>query len=64
MLTVCADDESNVLTLATKPTPTSAKTTWTMLLYLTSPATGCEGGQTVFYLDELAGRNHLLEKHV
>jgi len=23
-----------------------------MLLYLTSPVTGCEGGQTVFYPDE------------
>ena len=27
----------------------AAKTTWTLLLYLTSPATGCEGGETVFY---------------
>ena len=26
-----------------------AKTTWTLLLYLSSPVTGCEGGQTVFY---------------
>jgi len=25
------------------------KTTWTLLLYLTAPATGCIGGQTVFY---------------
>jgi hypothetical protein len=26
-----------------------AKTTWTLLLYLSSPATGCIGGETVFY---------------
>lgn len=28
---------------------TPARTTWTLLLYLTSPATGCIGGETVFY---------------
>jgi hypothetical protein len=28
---------------------TSAKTTWTLLLYLTSAADGCLGGETVFY---------------
>ena len=33
------DDESNLVTLST-PTQTPAKTTWTLLLYLTSPATG------------------------
>lgn len=27
----------------------SARTTWTLLLYLTSPSTGCKGGETVFY---------------
>ncbi|KAM3425595.1 hypothetical protein BST61_g7542 [Cercospora zeina] len=32
-----------------------AKTTWTLLLYLTSPATGCKGGETVFY-PEPAGK--------
>ena len=26
-----------------------AKTTWTLLIYLTGPATGCVGGDTVFY---------------
>jgi len=26
-----------------------AKTTWTLLLYLTSAAEGCIGGETVFY---------------
>ncbi|RKF59479.1 putative oxoglutarate iron-dependent oxygenase [Golovinomyces cichoracearum] len=28
---------------------THAITTWTVLLYLTSPASGCQGGETVFY---------------
>ena len=28
-----------------------AKTTWTLLLYLTSPVTGCLGGETVFHPD-------------
>lgn len=27
----------------------NAKTTWTLLLYLTSAADGCRGGETVFY---------------
>lgn len=58
------DDESNVLTLATKPTPTPVKTTWTLLLYLTSPATGCKGGETVFYPEELPGKPSLLEKEI
>ena len=26
-----------------------AKTTWTLLLYLTAQGTGCHGGETVFY---------------
>ena len=43
-----SDDESNNLTLATKP-PTKAQTTWTLLIYLTGPSTGCVGGETVFY---------------
>ncbi|KAL8910794.1 MAG: hypothetical protein Q9171_003930 [Xanthocarpia ochracea] len=41
-------DESNVLALPTAP-PTPAKTTWTLLIYLTGPSTGCIGGETVFY---------------
>ncbi|KAL8727070.1 MAG: hypothetical protein Q9181_005837 [Wetmoreana brouardii] len=41
-------DESNVLILPTSP-PTPAKTTWTLLIYLTGPSTGCIGGETVFY---------------
>lgn len=64
VLTTLADDESNVLTLNTKPTPTPAKTTWTLLLYLTSPATGCQGGETVFYPDDLPGKKSPIEKEV
>ncbi|KAL8801021.1 MAG: hypothetical protein Q9182_004765 [Xanthomendoza sp. 2 TL-2023] len=41
-------DESNVLSLPT-PRPTPARTTWTLLIYLTGPSTGCVGGETVFY---------------
>lgn len=49
-LTRPPDDDSNNVTLSTRP----AKTTWTLLLYLTSsspnPADGeCAGGETVFY---------------
>ncbi|KAL9124995.1 MAG: hypothetical protein Q9217_005741 [Psora testacea] len=43
-----SDDESNSITLSTSP-PTPAKTTWTLLIYLTGPATGCFGGETIFY---------------
>jgi len=60
----CHYDESNILSLPTKPSPTPAKTTWTLLLYLTSPATGCEGGETVFYPDELPGKKNVVEKEV
>ncbi|KAG9230870.1 hypothetical protein BJ875DRAFT_139018 [Amylocarpus encephaloides] len=60
----CHYDESNVLNINTKPISTPAKTTWTLLLYLTSPATGCEGGQTVFYPDDLPGKNSVLEKEI
>ena len=38
-------DESNNVTVHGQ----AAKTSWTLLLYLTSPATGCQGGETVFY---------------
>jgi len=41
------DDSNNIVFPGTPPVP--AKTTWTLLLYLTSPATGCQGGETVFY---------------
>ncbi|KAF9697678.1 hypothetical protein EKO04_004096 [Ascochyta lentis] len=43
------DDFNNVTVPGSPPTP--ARTTWTLLLYLTSPATGCIGGETVFYPD-------------
>ena len=47
------DDDSNNITFpsAGAADGISAKTTWTLLLYLTSPATGCQGGETVFYPD-------------
>ncbi|GAB7328518.1 hypothetical protein MBLNU13_g00480t1 [Cladosporium sp. NU13] len=46
-------DDSNNITFpsASAPNGIPAKTTWTLLLYLTSPATGCKGGETVFYPD-------------
>lgn len=30
----------------------SSRTTWTLLLYLTSATEGCQGGETVFYLND------------
>jgi len=43
-------DESNLLPISTgNSANTAAKTTWTILLYLTSETTGCRGGETVFY---------------
>ncbi|KAG6038815.1 hypothetical protein E4U41_003621 [Claviceps citrina] len=44
----CHYDDSNNLTLPTEP-PMPVRTTWTLLLYLTSSAEGCVGGETVFY---------------
>ncbi|RBR06005.1 uncharacterized protein FIESC28_11227 [Fusarium coffeatum] len=44
----CHYDDSNTLTLPLDP-PIPVKTTWTLLLYLTSAAEGCVGGETVFY---------------
>ncbi|KAL6917713.1 hypothetical protein FSST1_009208 [Fusarium sambucinum] len=44
----CHYDDSNNLTLPLDP-PMPVKTTWTLLLYLTSTAEGCIGGETVFY---------------
>jgi hypothetical protein len=41
-------DDSNNVTIPGTP-PIQARTTWTLLIYLTSPATGCIGGETVFY---------------
>ncbi|RKF71783.1 putative oxoglutarate iron-dependent oxygenase [Golovinomyces cichoracearum] len=42
-------DESNLVYLNRNHQSTHAITTWTVLLYLTSPASGCQGGETVFY---------------
>lgn len=58
------DDESNVLTLSSNSVSTPARTTWTLLLYLTSPATGCRGGETVFYPDEIPGKKNGLDREV
>ena len=44
-----ADDESNNVTLEIDDRPVQARTTWTLLLYLTSASEGCVGGETVFY---------------
>ncbi|KAF2475368.1 uncharacterized protein BDR25DRAFT_301074 [Lindgomyces ingoldianus] len=41
------DDSNNVVIHGSIP----ARTTWTLLLYLSSPTTGCIGGETVFYPD-------------
>lgn len=43
------DDDSNNITVETSQGPVSTKTTWTLLLYLTSEADGCRGGETVFF---------------
>lgn len=43
-----SDDESNNIYLPAQP-PIPAKTTWTLLIYLTGPTTGCIGGETIFY---------------
>ncbi|KAH9878286.1 hypothetical protein J1614_003503 [Plenodomus biglobosus] len=41
-------DDSNNVTLPGSPS-IPARTTWTLLLYLTSASNGCIGGETVFY---------------
>ncbi|KAL0937669.1 uncharacterized protein CTRU02_207400 [Colletotrichum truncatum] len=45
------DDDSNNVSLALDPSSGAVpcKTTWTLLLYLTSSAEGCVGGETVFF---------------
>lgn len=45
---IAADDDSNNLVLPTAP-PLPVRTTWTLLLCLTSSTEGCVGGETVFY---------------
>ncbi|KAK3298329.1 uncharacterized protein B0H64DRAFT_384759 [Chaetomium fimeti] len=43
-------DDSNTVALKTETGGSlPARTTWTLLLYLTSSADGCTGGETVFY---------------
>ncbi|KIK70363.1 hypothetical protein GYMLUDRAFT_268565 [Collybiopsis luxurians FD-317 M1] len=44
-------DDSNNVVIPSSPADIKVHTTWTLLLYLTSPATGCIGGETVFYPD-------------
>ena len=58
------DDESNVLVLPAEPKPIPVKTTWTLLLYLTSSAEGCQGGETVFYPDDLPGKKPSVDKEI
>jgi len=48
-------DDANNVTIPGNP-PVAARTTWTLLLYLTSPATGCLGGETVFYPEPEMGK--------
>ena len=43
------DDDYNNITLEIDSKPVEARTTWTLLLYLTSASEGCIGGETVFY---------------
>ncbi|RSM03202.1 hypothetical protein CEP52_007536 [Fusarium oligoseptatum] len=47
----CHYDDSNNLTLDADP-PLPVRTTWTLLLYLTSASEGCVGGETVFYTND------------
>ena len=50
-------DDANLVAHSSGP----ARTTWTLLLYLTSPATGCEGGETVFYPEPAGKRDPVPE---
>ncbi|KAK4124955.1 hypothetical protein N657DRAFT_570668 [Parathielavia appendiculata] len=43
------DDSNNVTVKTETGAQLPARTTWTLLLYLTSSADGCIGGETVFY---------------
>lgn len=44
-----ADDDSNTVVVESDQGPVLTKTTWTLLLYLTSATDGCQGGETVFF---------------
>jgi len=49
-------DDSNTVSVGNPAV--RSRTTWTLLLYLTSPATGCIGGETVFYPEvDVSGKN-------
>ncbi|KAK0859449.1 hypothetical protein LTS02_009165 [Friedmanniomyces endolithicus] len=50
------NDDSNNISFTTSTSTIAARTTWTLLLYLSSPATGCQGGETVFYPEPLSKR--------
>lgn len=43
------DDSNTVISDFDQGRPIHTKTTWTLLLYLTSEADGCRGGETVFF---------------
>ncbi|KAI3392770.1 hypothetical protein diail_5206 [Diaporthe ilicicola] len=43
------DDSNTVTSDFDQGKPITTKTTWTLLLYLTSEAGGCRGGETVFF---------------
>ncbi|KAK4192575.1 putative prolyl 4-hydroxylase 4 [Podospora australis] len=43
------DDANSVTVTTSSGEQIPAKTTWTLLLYLTSAAEGCMGGETIFY---------------
>ncbi|KAI2604779.1 uncharacterized protein GGS25DRAFT_524271 [Hypoxylon fragiforme] len=48
----CHYDDSNIVNLphvSESSSTISTRTTWTLLLYLTSSTEGCTGGETVFY---------------
>ncbi|KAK3938428.1 putative prolyl 4-hydroxylase 4 [Diplogelasinospora grovesii] len=51
------DDSNNVSVLTESGSVVAAKTTWTLLLYLTSAAEGCVGGETVFYPERRFARS-------
>lgn len=43
------DDSNTIISDFDQGKPITTKTTWTLLLYLTSEADGCRGGETVFF---------------
>jgi hypothetical protein len=54
------DDSNNVSVLAENGESVPAKTTWTLLLYLTAASEGCAGGETSFYLhDRLSAKEEV-----